>query len=178
MAGMQPLSEDRRLNAAVRQARLAQAEHLDAIFDIRDAKQLRLANLQGDLVAIADQDTEARILFDLTVTQGEPPRLWVDGTAYVVMEPDPRSFRFIQETQDSRETVLETRDRAAMVERVTEYMAHRIVDRERKLVVKRDRLRNGGRYSALMLAASWICGFAAGAILLLIFSVIGGFAHL
>ena len=178
MTGMAPVDNGSRLNTAVRQARLAQAAHLDAVFDIRDAKQLRLVNLLDELVAITAESQEAKEIFDLTITQGEPPRLWVDATSYVVMEPDPRTFRFVRDVQDARETLLESRDRSALVERITQYMAHRLVSRERALAVRRDSPRVASGYSGFVVTMAWICGFAIGVVLLLLLGAKAGFSTL
>ncbi|WP_137389756.1 hypothetical protein [Rhodoligotrophos defluvii] len=178
MSGLTPLNAEGRLASAIRQARLAQADHLNAVLDIRDAKQLRLSTLQADLTEITTGSEAAASLFDLVLTQGEPPRLWIDGTTYVVMEPDPRSYRFIREGQDTREILLETRKRADMVEHIIQYMAHRIVERERNLVARPERTATVAGYSGLTLIATWFGGFVLGVVLLLAAGLGLGFLRL
>ncbi|WP_342641216.1 hypothetical protein [Rhodoligotrophos ferricapiens] len=178
MRGIDPARPGDRLDTAIRHARLAQADHLNAIFDIRDAKHLRLATLQAELAEIAAGSEPAAALFDLALTQGEPPRLWVDATSYVVMDPDPRTYRFLREGQDTREVLLETRDRAEIIEQITQYMAHRIVERERQLVPRPEPVINIKGYNALTLAAAWFGGLIFGVILLLTAGLILGFLRL
>ena len=89
--------------------------------------------LKDDLAPILAANAEMQSVFDLALVPGEPPRLWIDLITAVVMEPDPRTYRLIQDTQNGRETVLETENRAEMVEKIKLHMAHQLVARERRL---------------------------------------------
>ena len=161
------------LAAALRQARVAEAAHFEAVLDIRDAQTLRLQILKDDLGPAA-QSEDAKRYFDLVLLAGDPPRLWIDLVGYVVMEPNPRTYRLIQDTQSSRETLYETTDRTAMAAKVREYMAHRLVARERQLVssVAPRAERDGYSTGALILA--WLSGLAVGVLGLLILAVVTG----
>ncbi|QPC44235.1 hypothetical protein HW532_16940 [Kaustia mangrovi] len=161
-----------RLDKALRQARLVEAEHLDALFDIRDAKQLRLVTLKDELEREVAGRSEARELFDLSIAMGEPPRLWIDMVSYVTLEPDPRTYRLVQDTRDGRVVLFESGDRAETVERVVQFMAHRMVERERAKAGAAPEGRVVMGYSGVSLLFAGICGFALGALGLLALGVL------
>lgn len=167
-------AEGHRLDKALRQARLVEAEHLDALFDIRDAKQLRLVTLKDELEREIAGRREARDLFDISIVLGEPPRLWIDMISYVAMEPDPRTYRLVQDTRDGRLVLFESSDRAETVERLVQYMAHRMVERERARATAAPPGRVVMGYGGLSVLFAGICGFALGAIGLLALGVLMG----
>lgn len=158
-----------RLRQALRQARLAEAAHLDAILDLQSAEALRLQVLKDDIEAIVGGRPEARDIADLALVPGPPPRLWIDLVSYVLMAPDPRTYRFQQDVRTGHEILLETTNRQEMVESIIAYVAHRLVERQRYLAAPATA---GGRpvpasgTGALVLA--WLCGFALGVLALLI----------
>lgn len=92
------LPGDQGLNGALRQARLAEAAHFEAVLDIRDAQTLRLQVLKDDLAPAVLANVEAASFIDLALVPGDPPRLWVDLITSVVMAPDPRTYRLVQST--------------------------------------------------------------------------------
>jgi hypothetical protein len=161
------------LAEALRKARVAEAAHFEAVLDIRDAQTLRLQVLKDDLAPAAASE-EARRYFDLALVAGDPPRLWIDLVGYVVMEPNPRTYRLVQDTQSSREILYETTDRAAMATKVREYMAHRLVARERQLVSSVAPQTEHGGYSTGALILAWVSGLAVGVLALLILGVLSG----
>ena len=117
---------------ALREARLAEAAHFEAALDLRDSKTLRLQILKDDLVPTVQASSEAKELFDLTLLPGDPPKLWVDLTSYVLMEPDHRTYRFLQDRQDRREILFEGVDREQTAAAIRRHMAHRLVAKERQ----------------------------------------------
>ena len=158
-------SDDGGLKEALRAARLAEAAHFDAALDLRDSKSLRLQLLKDDLMPVVRASAEAQALFDLALVPGDPPRLWIDLVTYVVMEPDHRTYRFLQDRQDDRETLFETAERAEMTEAVRRHMAHRLVARERQAA--HTPLATGTPvtgYSTAALILAWTSGFAFGAL--------------
>ena len=133
MANSKPATADANfLRDALHKARLAEAAHREAMLYLTDAQALRLQLLKDDLVPAASSVPAVEGLVDLALISGLSPRLWIDPVSSVVMEPDPRTYRFIQDTADGREIMLETADRAAMTERIKAHIAHRIVARERQ----------------------------------------------
>ncbi len=161
---------DGRLDKALRSARMAQADHLNAIFEIRDIQHLRLEALREDLEKVISEKPGAQDVTDLTVDASEPYRLWIDVLSYVIMEPDPRTYRFVQDTEEERQLIFETKDRPEMVKKITEYVAHRMIEQERLRTSregKTEAIFQSG-YSGLALFFAWICGLALGVLALLV----------
>lgn len=154
------------LAEAIREARLAEAAHFEAALDLRDSKSLRLQILKDELLPAVQASTEARELFDLTLLPGEPPKLWVDLTSYVLMEPDHRTYRFLQDRQDRREILFESPDREQAAAAIRRHMAHRLVARERQLASLPPPPVGTG-YSSAALYFVWISGFVFGALAVL-----------
>lgn len=152
------------LAEALREARLAEAAHFEAALDLRDSKTLRLQILKDELLPALQETPEAKALFDLTLLPGDPPKLWVDLTSYVVMEPDHRTYRLFQDRQDSRDVLFEGVDRGEAAAAVRRHMAHRLVARERQAAMIPPLSGHGHSTATLLLA--WISGFAFGALAL------------
>lgn len=154
------------LKQALREARLAEAAHFEAALDLRDSKSIRLQLLKDDLIPIIIGSAAAAELFDLALVPGEPPKLWIDLISYVVMEPDPRTYRLLQDRQDSREMLFESGNRSDIADFIRRHMAHRLIARERRTAsVSLSPYTPGYSTSSLILA--WTSGFALGAMLLL-----------
>jgi hypothetical protein len=166
--------EDGGLKEALREARLAEAAHFDAALDLRDAKSLRLQLLKDDLSPVVQSSPEAQGLFDLALVPGEPPRLWIDLVSYVLMEPDHRTYRFMQDRQDERDIMFESADRRAVIIEIRRHMAHRLVSRERQAAAARPGPPPAG-YSSGSLILAWTSGFAFGALVLLGVAIYLGF---
>jgi hypothetical protein len=162
------------LASALREARRAEAAHFEAALELRDSKSLRLQLLKDDLLPLVNSSPEARELFDLALVPGEPPKLWIDLISFVVMEPDPRSYRFLQHRQDRREILFETADRELMAAAIRRHMAHLMVARERQSAAIPPPAPPPGHSSASLILA-WVSGFAFGALALLGAAIYLGF---
>lgn len=160
------------LALALRQARLAEAAHVEAVLNIRDSKTLRLQLLKDDLLPVITSHTDASKLFDLALVPGDPPRLWLDMIAQVVMEPDHRTYRLVQDTRLGRETLFETADRAEMMDHVKTHLAHRLIAREREIAVATPARDSAAGYSGAALIFAWTTGFAVGALALLMAAIL------
>jgi hypothetical protein len=158
------------LRQALREARLAEAAHLEAALELRDSKSIRLQLLKDDLGPAIASNTMAAELFDLAMVPSDPPKLWVDLVSSVVMEPDHRTYRFVQDRQDSRETLFESADRSAMAEFIRRHMAHRLIARERQTATV-SLLPPPAGYSTGSLVLAWTSGFAFGALVLLALAI-------
>lgn len=154
------------LAGALREARQAEAAHFEAALELRDSKSLRLQLLKDELLPLVESSPEARDLFDLALVPGEPPKLWIDLISFVVMEPDPRCYRFLQHRQDRREILFETADRELMAAAVRRHMAHLMVARERQSAAVPPSGPLPG-YTSASLILAWVSGFAFGALALL-----------
>lgn len=159
-----------RLDKALRSARIAQSDHFNAIFKIRDIQHLRLQALKDDLDAIIAEKPGAGDVTDLAIDGDDPYRLWIDVLSYVIMEPDPRTYRFVQDTEEERQLIFESKDRAEMAREITEYVAHRMIEQERLRRQREPASGDGARagYSGLSLFFAWICGLALGVLSLFI----------
>src|SRR5262245_42341701 len=97
------ISDERNeLDGALRRARLAEAAHFEATLDIRDAQTLRLQVLKDELQPLVTSRPEAEAFFELALVPGDPPRLWLDFITSVVMAPDPRTYRLIEDSHAGR----------------------------------------------------------------------------
>jgi hypothetical protein len=159
------------LSGALRKARLAEAAHFEAVLGIKDSKSLRLQALQDDLAPAVAATPEASKIFDLALVPGEPPRLWIDLISSVVMEPDYRTYRLLQDNQSGRETLFETLNRDEMLNFLKSYMAHRMIARERLVASATPALPHLIGYSTGAIIYAWLSGFMLGLLALLVAAI-------
>src|ERR1700741_468877 len=135
-SGGGPQSETRpiRLRDALHKARIEAADRTGVVVDLRDCEVARLEILNEALDPLFAQIPDQIDLFDRGISQGETPRLWIDVVAHVVMGRDKRIYRFVQDTRFGRIVIVESHDVAPVVDAVTDYVARRMVERERALV--------------------------------------------
>jgi hypothetical protein len=154
------------LGAAMRHVRAAEAAHFEAVAALSDARALRLQILKDELAAIIAASPEARRAFELALIPGDTPRLWLDLITFVVMEPDPKTYRLVQHGQSGREVLLETAERAEMVQQAKLLLAQKVI---RGTPRHTGRLTQGGKcgYSAVAIILAGVSGFALGALALL-----------
>jgi hypothetical protein len=72
-------------------------------------------------------------MFDLALTKGEHPRLFLDMIAFVDMAHDRRAYRFFQDTRHGRVLIAESQSIDTIAASVANYVARRLVERERAL---------------------------------------------
>jgi hypothetical protein len=123
------------LGASIRQARVENAERADAIAEVRELEIVRLRALESALEPVVDQAPQGLDLFDLALTQSEHPRLFVDMIAFVDMAHDKRTYRFFQDTRHGRVLMAESQSVDTIVAAVADYVARRLVERERAVTV-------------------------------------------
>ncbi len=163
-----------RLKDAMRQARIEMAERSGVVVDLRDAELARLELLNQALEAVYADIPEGVELFERGIAEGDTPRLWIDMIAHVAMGRDKRVYRFVQDTRYGRRVIAESADVDEMARAVTQYIARRLVERERVIagdteLAARDRLidavsgRQRRRRMLLMLLIGLILGAAIGA---------------
>jgi hypothetical protein len=121
------------LVASIRQARVENAERADAIAELRELEIVRLKALESALESVVDQTPQGVDLFDLALTQSEHPRLFLDMIAFVDMAHDKRTYRFFQDTRSGRVLIAESQSIDTIVAAVADYVARRLVERERAL---------------------------------------------
>jgi hypothetical protein len=121
------------LEAAMRRARLEAAEQGAATSGVHQADVARLSLLEDALRPVVDQAPPAANMFDLGKTYGDPPRLFLDMIAFVELAEDRRSYRFFQDTRYGRILIAESAEVRVIVAAATNYVARRLVERERAL---------------------------------------------
>jgi hypothetical protein len=124
------------LAEAINRARTSQAGRENRAADARVIAVSRLETLRARLApvyAAIPRDVE---LFDLGMVGHAPPRLFVDIIAFVEMADDGRGFRLMQQTRAGRVMLGETSDEKQMTGLVTDYIAERLVERERALAAQ------------------------------------------
>ncbi|UVO27432.1 hypothetical protein [Bradyrhizobium arachidis] len=124
-----------RLRDALLKARIEAADRTGVVVDLRDAEVARLEILNDALDPLFAEVPDRVDLFDRGISQGDTPRLWIDVVAHIMMGRDKRMYRFVQDTRHGRIVLAESHDTGAIVEAVTDYVARRMVERERALVV-------------------------------------------
>jgi hypothetical protein len=119
------------LKQAVREARIEAAERSAVVVDLRDAELARLEILNEALDPVFEELSSDIELFDRGISRGDVPRLWVDVVAFIEMGRDKRQYRFVQDTRHGRTILAESYDVADLSKAVTNYIARRLVERER-----------------------------------------------
>ena len=121
----------RSLREAIRKARLEEAERLDDTADHRDGEMARLELLKAELETVFAEIPRHDDRFNLALVPSRPARLWVDLFTYVVVDDASGAYLFIRNSENGRRTLFTAKNVADMTDRITTYMAHEIVRRER-----------------------------------------------
>jgi hypothetical protein len=121
------------LKAAVRRARVDSAEQSNAVADLRETEIARLEMLEEAIRPVLVQVPEEVDIFDPGISYGERPRLFIDMIGFVEMAHDKRVYRFQQDTRHGRALIAESERVERMVEAIADYIARRLVERERAL---------------------------------------------
>ena len=116
---------ERKFEAALKQARLAEAAHLDALVALKDGKALRLDALRERLLQGLPLDDGLRPLIELKLLPGETPRLFLDLISSVGMGADGRLYELQQDREGDRIVTYETPDVDAMYRHILKMQAHK-----------------------------------------------------
>lgn len=123
----------RRLSDAVRRVRIAESERADAYADLHEGDRARLELLAEELAGVFAELPADDAYFICKVAGSTPPRLWIDPTTHVVMARDRRSYRLLKDTRLGRLTLHESADLDDTADAVTDYIAERLIERERSM---------------------------------------------
>jgi hypothetical protein len=126
-------SNVRNLTDAIRKVRVAESERTDVVVELREAERTRLDLLADELRGVFAEVPGDDDQFIFQVASGTQPRLWIDMTSLVIMGRDRRTYRFVKDTRLGRTVILETADLDDMADCVTQYVAERIIERERAM---------------------------------------------
>lgn len=121
------------LKRAMRRARLDEAERTEAIAELRAAEIARLEMLQDALEPLLAEIPPNIDLFDIAIMPGAHPRLFIDMIGFVEIARDRRSYRFVQDTRHGRISLAESQSIDKTIDAITDYMAHRLLEREKAL---------------------------------------------
>ncbi|MDS1135935.1 hypothetical protein [Nitratireductor indicus] len=121
----------RSLADAVREMKNAAADRSDVVVDMREASRARLDLLVQELEPVFAEVPKDDPFFDLAISSGEQPRLWIDVVAHVTMGRDRRTYRFLRDTRLGRVVLAESTEIKPVADQVTRYIAERIVERQR-----------------------------------------------
>ncbi len=126
-------SNVRNLTDAIRKVRVAESERTDVVVELREAERARLDMLADELRTVFAEVPEGDEQFVFQISGGSQPRFWIDMTSLVLMGRDRRTYRFVKDTRLGRTVILETTDLDDMADCITQYVAERIIERERAL---------------------------------------------
>ena len=121
------------LSAAMERVREAQTDRDDVVVEMRQAARTRLEMLGRDLQPVFKDLPQGNDQFEFALTGGDNPRLWVDMTSFVRMGRDRRFYEFVKDTRLGRTILAETDSRSDMARHVTDYVAERVLERERAI---------------------------------------------
>ncbi len=174
-------------------AREAESAWVEAREKVHDAATLRLFTVLQDLRPYVTAMPEARGFIDLALVPGYPPRLWIDLSAYVLVdETDGRTLRLVQETLEERRVLYSTRRPEDMTAFLKRFIAHRVARRHRLLAgeapleivagadsgsenaVSKEETHGRTAHSAGLLWLVWLAGVASGILLLALFLLLTG----
>jgi hypothetical protein len=121
----------RSLREAIRKARLEEAEKLDLAADHRDGEIARLELLKAELEAVFAEMPNHDDRFNLVLVPSRPARLWIDLFTYAAIDDASGAYLFLRNSESGRRTLFSSNNVADVADRITRYMAHEIVHRER-----------------------------------------------
>src|ERR1700740_3723898 len=122
-----------KLRDAVREARIEAAGRAGCVVDLRDAELARLEILNEALDPVFAEIPATVEFFDRGISHGDTPRLWVDMVRQVVMATDKLISWCVQDSRFGLTVIAESHDVPTIVRAVTQYVARRLVERERAL---------------------------------------------
>ncbi len=120
-----------RLAEALVQAKLKSVEHDDSVAELRETGRIRLELLKQELAEVFAAVPNDDPYWDFAMSYGMEARLWLDATAHIAMGRDRRSYRFIRDTRAGRVVLCETAHLPTIVQAATNYIADRIVERQK-----------------------------------------------
>ena len=121
------------LKFAMRRARLDDAERTKVVAELRGAEIARLEMLREEILPLAAEIPAEVDLFDIGLAATEQPRLFVDMIGFIEMDHDRRTYRFLQDTRLGRVLIAESERMEPIVEAVSDYIARRLIEREKAL---------------------------------------------
>ncbi|MTI43582.1 hypothetical protein JM93_02804 [Roseibium hamelinense] len=128
-----PHARVRSLRDAIRKVQLGEVERSDVVVELQETEKARLELLADEMKDVFKEIPEDDDQFSLQILSGSTPRLWIDVTSHVMVGGDRKTYRFVKDTRLGRVVVLETAEIDDMADCLTEYIAERILEREKAL---------------------------------------------
>ncbi|GGE87112.1 hypothetical protein H1W37_06300 [Stappia taiwanensis] len=126
-----PHAKVRSLRDAIRKVKFSEVERTDVVVELQESERARLEMLADELQDVFKEVPEDDDQFSFQIVPGNLPRLWIDITSHVTMGRDKRVYRFVKDTRLGRTVILETPELDDMADCITEYIAERVLERER-----------------------------------------------
>lgn len=126
-------AKGRNLKDALAIVKNREADRDDVVVEMKAAERTRLELLAEELRPLVEDIDETDERFEFGLTSGERPRLWIDMTSFVAMGHDKRSYRFLKDTRLGRIVLAETSDMNKAADFVSEYIAEKVLERERMM---------------------------------------------
>ena len=136
------------LKQAVHQARIEAAERSSVVVDLRDAEVARLELLNEALDPLFAEIPPEVDLFDRGFSRGETPRLWIDAVAMSRWAATSASIVCCRTRASAAACSPKSHEIPVMVKAVTDYVARRLVERERAIEEDPDFIGRIGRREA------------------------------
>ena len=127
------VARKRSLAAALSEVKNRQANQDDVVVDMKEAELARLELLSNEIRPLFDELPNDNDQFEFGLSNGKPPRLWIDMTAHVSMGHDRRTYRFLKDTKAGRVVLAETSKLELAADAIANYIAERVLERERIL---------------------------------------------
>ena len=121
------------LDEAIREVRINAAERGEVVVELREASRARMELLAAELEPTIQSVPADDDQFDFALSSGQNPRLFVDATAHIGLSRDRMTYRFVRDSRLGRVVLEESRDLKIIADRVTRYVAERIVERQRMM---------------------------------------------
>ena len=121
------------LREAMERLKQNQADQDDVVVEMRHVALSRRELLARDLEPLAKQVPEEDGRFEFGLARGETPRLWIDMTTHVRMARDRRTYELVKDTRLGRTILARGEDRGAIGRAIADYVAGRLLEREREL---------------------------------------------
>ena len=121
------------LHRSMEKVKTAQASRDDVVVEMEQAARARLELLAKDLQPVFNDLPDDVDWFEFGLANGEPPRLWIDLTTHVRMGRDRRVYELVKDTRLGRTILFQNEDKNQMGEAVTDYVAGRMLEREREI---------------------------------------------
>ena len=127
------VARKRSLASALSEVKNRQATQNDVVVDMKEAEFARLELLADEIKPLFDELPDNNNQFEFGLSNGKPPRIWIDMTAHISMGHDRRTYRFLKDTKAGRVVLAESLDLGLVADAVSNYMAERVLEREKIL---------------------------------------------